>query len=242
MSGVFLYIRLSINFLGVHVILMTIAGIILIVLNIVLTKHKSLYPLLPYRYNFKKRRSTFRRALRLMSKTNAKTLIETGTARHGLDGVKSNGAATIVFGTWAKKHNAKLHSVDISEQSIQNSYNEVKSQRLETAVELCLSDSITFLEQFNNKVDFLYLDSYDYSSDPVVQEKSQDHHLKEFQAIEYRLHKNTIVLVDDCKLPGGGKGKKLIAYMLDRNWCIDMDKYQVLLLRNDFSLSDNYDY
>ena len=78
------------------------------------------------------------------------------------------------------------------------------------------------------------MDSYDYDKDLEVQRLSQEHHLKEFKAIEDRLHENTIVLIDDCRLPNGGKGKTAIAYMLKNDWKILIDAYQVLLVRKDF--------
>ncbi len=200
-------------------------------------KHRSLYPFMPFRYDFRKRRDTFKRTLELLEKTNAKVIVETGTSRHGLKGAKSNGAATIVFGKWAQRNKAELHSVDISEESIYHSRQEVIRQRLEDTVTLHLSDSVAFLRGFERPIDLLYLDSYDYSdTDTEIQQKSQQHHLDEFKAIEHRLHKNTIVLIDDCNLPNGGKGKLLVAYMLTKNWKIVMNAYQILLVDKDFVL------
>ncbi|MCF6349339.1 MAG: hypothetical protein L3J20_13780 [Flavobacteriaceae bacterium] len=49
--------------------------------------------------------------------------------------------------------------------------------------------------------------------------------------IENKLHKNTIVLIDDCKLPGGGKGKLVVEYMVKNNWEILIDAYQILLIK-----------
>ena len=69
---------------------------------------------MPFRYDFRKRRDTFLKTLELLEKIEAKTIIETGTSREGLHGAKSNGAATIVFGKWAKLNDAFMHSVDIS--------------------------------------------------------------------------------------------------------------------------------
>jgi predicted O-methyltransferase YrrM len=196
-------------------------------------KHKSLYPFMPYRYDFRKRRNTFLKTLELLDEVEAKVIIETGTSREGLHGAKSNGAATIVFGKWAKLNNAHVHSVDISEESVKNALKEVKAQGLENQVTIYLSDSIAFLKGFNGKVDFLYLDSYDYSNDPLVQVKCQLHHLEEFKAIENRLHKKSIVLIDDCDLPNGGKGKMVVEYMLSKDWIILMKAYQILLARRD---------
>jgi len=189
---------------------------------------------MPYRYNFGKRRVTFLKVLELLDKTKAKVIVETGTSRSGLKGAKGDGAATIVFGKWAKQNNALMYSVDISEESVKGSQAEVDAQNLSDYVTLYLSDSVVFLKDFERQVDFLYLDSYDYSNDLEVQVKSQEHHLKEFKAIEDRLHKNTIVLIDDCRLPNGGKGKITIEYMLQKDWKILIDAYQVLLVRKDF--------
>lgn len=191
---------------------------------------------MPFKYDFRKRRDTFRKTMELLQKTGAKTLIETGTSREGLHGAKSNGAATIVFGKWASENDAFLHSVDISEKSVANAQTEVDKQKLNQWIEIHQSDSIKFLEDFQEKVDLLYLDSYDYSDDVLVQKKSQEHHLKEFKVIESRLHDKSIVLIDDCDLPNGGKGKLAIEYMLKKGWRVEANAYQVLLLREDFAL------
>lgn len=199
-------------------------------------KHKSLYPFMPFKYDFRKRRDTFRRSLSLLDKTKAKTIVETGTSREGLHGAKSNGAATIVFGKWAFENKAFVHSVDISEQSVAAAQKEVVAQGLSEYVTIHLSDSIVFLENFTESVDFLYLDSYDYSSDIEVQQKSQSHHLQEFQAIEKQLHEQSIVLIDDCDLPNGGKGKLVVEYMLKNGWKILMNEYQILLVHHNMVL------
>lgn len=216
-------------------ILLLLASLaILIVIVLKLTKHRSLYPFMPYKYNFRRRRVTFKKVLKLLEERNAKVIVETGTSRKGLEGAKSDGAATIVFGKWAKENGANMHSVDISEDSVNGSKNEVENQELQDVVTVHLDDSLNYLKNFEGTIDFLYLDSYDYSkTDIEIQQKSQVHHLKEFQIIEDRLHKNTIVLIDDCGLPGGGKGKTTIEYMQSRGWQVVMNKYQVLLLHKD---------
>jgi hypothetical protein len=101
---------------------------------------------------------------------------------------------------------------------------------LSSYVELNTADSIKYLKAFPQKVDFLYIDSYDYNrNNPEIIKDSQDHHLEEIKAIEKKLHENSIILIDDCKLPGGGKGKKAIQYLQSNGWKILMNKYQVLL-------------
>nr|WP_298999516.1 class I SAM-dependent methyltransferase [uncultured Allomuricauda sp.] len=201
-------------------------------------KHKSLYPFMSFRYDFRKRRDTFRKSMSLMKEFGAKTILETGTSREGLRGAKSNGAATIVFGKWAKKNGGFVHSVDISEESVNNAQREVDRQNLQDYVKIHLNDSLVFLKEFEEPVDFLYLDSYDYSSDVKTQKESQEHHLEEFKRIESRLHEKSIVLIDDCDLPNGGKGKLVIEYMLQNGWRVLIESYQVLLVRQDLILDE----
>jgi predicted O-methyltransferase YrrM len=194
-------------------------------------RHKSLYPLLPYKYNFRKRRNTLRATIRLLEKRGAKVLVETGTARGGLARTKAEGASTVVFGIWAKKHGARLHSVDIDAASIEGARSAVTEVQVDDVVHFHLSDSVAFLAGFADSVDFLYLDSYDYHHDPAIQRASQEHHLREFEAIEGRLHDKSVVLIDDCNLEGGGKGKLVIERMLQSGWKTVLDEYQVLLVR-----------
>ena len=196
-------------------------------------RYKSLYPFMSARHNFGKRRDTFRRTLDLLSERKAKILVETGTARIGLRGAKGNGASTIIFATWAQKNDAVLHSVDISEESIIGAKDEAVRQGLVECVKWHREDSVEFLAKFREPVDFLYLDSYDYDKkDTSIQIASQEHHLAEFKAIESRLHEKSLVLIDDCRLPNGGKGKLAIEYMLGRGWEMLMSEYQILLVRS----------
>lgn len=187
---------------------------------------------MPFKYNFKRRRITFAKTLKLIDQRHVKMIIETGTSRLGLKNTKGDGAATIVFGKWAMQNNAKMHSVDISEDSVKGSQDEINAQGLNNAVTIHLNDSLKFLKTFENTVDFLYLDSYDYSkTDKDIQIKSQEHHLKEFKLIENKLHDNSVVLIDDCGLPGGGKGKTVVEYMLKKDWKVLIDAYQILLVK-----------
>lgn len=214
-------------------IILSVVSIVVIYGLVRFLKHRPLTPLFPKSINFGKRRVTFAKCLELLDKSDAKVMIETGTSRSGLSGAKPDGAATIVFGKWAKANDAFLHSVDISEDSVKGAQDEVVRQNLSDYVKVHLSDSLAFLKEFDQKVDFLYLDSYDYSDDVEVQQLSQKHHLDEFIAIEARLHPDSIVLIDDCRLPNGGKGKQVVEYMLQNNWKILINAYQILLIHKE---------
>lgn len=194
-------------------------------------RYKTLAPLLPRKYNFGKRRDTLREVMRLMDERKAKVLLETGVARMGLAKSKGDGASTIVFGLWAKNNDAHLYSVDIDPEATQRAGEAVNTMGLSDSVTLVTSDSVAYLDDFTDTVDFLYLDSYDYhQTDTAIQTASQDHHLKEIKAIEGCLHDETIILIDDCDKPNGGKGKLVIERLTEQGWKVHMSEYQVILV------------
>lgn len=173
-----------------------------------------------------KRYVTFRYVLDLMTERKVKTIVETGTARYGGTNCAGDGCSTLIWGTWAKQTGACVYSVDVDPQAIKESRNACGPNKKN--IKFVCSDSVAFLEQFNKPIDFLYLDSYDFEiSNP---EASQQHHLKEIAAAFPLLHENSIVMIDDCDLPYGGKGKLAIQYLLDRGWMIALSAYQVILV------------
>lgn len=214
-------------------VLALVAVIIAVALVRKLVRYKTLSPLLPRRYNFGKRRDTLREVLQLLEHRKAKTLVETGVARMGLEKSKGDGASTIVFGLWAKLNDAHLYSVDIDPEATERAGEAVAAMELDEHVTLVTSDSVAYLSGFTDKVDFLYLDSYDYhKTDTEIQQASQAHHLKEIEAIEGRLHDETVILIDDCDMPNGGKGKLVIERLTANGWKVHMSEYQVILLRD----------
>ena len=197
-----------------------------------LVRFKTLAPLLPRRYNFGKRRDTLREVLRLLGERGATTLLETGVARMGLEKSKGDGASTIVFGLWAKQNDAHLCSVDIDPEATERAGQAVAKMDLSDSVTLVTSDSVAYLDEFTDMVDFLYLDSYDYhKTDTAIQTASQAHHLKEIEAIEGCLHEDTVILIDDCDMPNGGKGKLVIERLTANGWKVHMSEYQVILVK-----------
>jgi hypothetical protein len=198
-----------------------------------LVRYRTLAPLLPRRYNFGKRRDTLREVLRLLDERGATTLLETGVARMGLEKSKGDGASTIVFGLWAKQNNAHLFSVDIDPEATERAGQAVAKMDLSDSVTLVTSDSVAYLDEFTDMVDFLYLDSYDYhKTDTAIQTASQAHHLKEIEAIEGCLHEDTVILIDDCDMPNGGKGKLVIERLTAKGWKVHMSEYQVILVKD----------
>jgi len=177
-----------------------------------------------------KRFITFKKAFELMEERRVKTIVETGTARYGANNFEGDGGSTILFSDWASSHEGcKVYSVDISKECIKAA--EPAVAPYQKAVSLICSDSVDFLKNFNQKIDFLYLDSYDFDS--TNPSPSQYHHLKEIEAAYDKLTSRSIVMIDDCRLPYGGKGKLVIEYLLQRGWKILEDQYQVILIKED---------
>ncbi|MBA3815915.1 MAG: hypothetical protein H0X29_05245 [Parachlamydiaceae bacterium] len=175
-----------------------------------------------------RRYSSFLLVLDLLKHRQAKVLVETGTARDGDKNFSGDGGSTIIFGDWASQNNALLFTVDISSQAIENA--RISTIKFTDSIIFCCSDSISFLKDFNQSIDFLYLDSFDYDfNNPLP---SQQHHLYEIMAAYPKLHADSIVMVDDCDLPHGGKGKFIIEFLLEKGWTIIYEGYQTILVKN----------
>jgi len=172
------------------------------------------------------RYKTFKKALKLMEKRGCRTIIETGTARNGKDDF-ADGGSTIIFADWSSKNDALLYSVDIDAQNLENAQMAVTEYM--PNVILVQSDSVEFLKNFQEQIDFLYLDSFDL--DPKNPKPSQKHHLNEIKAAYSKLSPNCVVMIDDCNYSLTGKGKYVIKFLLKRNWKIVANKYQVILTR-----------
>ena len=165
--------------------------------------------------------------LQLFNDRNVKTIVETGTSRDGDKNCHGDGCSTLIYGYYARIAGGKMFSIDISAQ---NCY---KAREACTyfgdTVEIIQSDSIKFLREYKgNLIDFLYLDSYDFDGNNP--DPSQKHHELEIEAAYDKLHKRSIVMVDDCSLKCEGKCKLVRKYLLHRGWKLIMNKYQQIFV------------
>jgi predicted O-methyltransferase YrrM len=176
------------------------------------------------------RYKTFLLALSLLEERKAQVLVETGTSREGDVFCRGDGCSTLIFGAWARDHRAELYSVDISARNLENAKTAVLNHVRRTHnIHFICSDSVSFLSSFHKPIDFLYLDSFDYDeNDPLP---SQIHHLNEIKAALPFLTETSIVMIDDCDFPNGGKGKLAIEWLLEQGWKILAQEYQVILGR-----------
>lgn len=173
-----------------------------------------------------RRRPTFELAMRLMSDRNHKILVETGTSRYGAENCHNDGCSTIVLARWALFNpGMSLDSVDISPRNVATAKFNTRDFSM---AKIHCSDSIPFLQSFDKPIDFLYLDSFDVDTDNPL--PSQHHHLKEIIAAYEKLHKDSVVLLDDCGLPRKGKCGLVEDFLLGRGWKVLLTGYQTLLV------------
>ena len=113
-------------------------------------------------------------------------IVETGTSAWGTD-------STRLWALYIKSFGGRLHSVDIRKQPSET------FGKADVNIKLYVDDSINFLINFDhyeeNKIDLLYLDSFDIDWDNP--EPAMNHGLNEFRAAEKYLKINAIIVIDD---------------------------------------------
>jgi|TARA_B100001964_G_scaffold72961_1_gene82697 hypothetical protein len=167
----------------------------------------------------------FKKVFDISFKRKHKTIVETGTARGKIKFffIKKynwkDGMSTIMFADFAKYINGHLHTCDISKKNIDNSKKFTKFYS--KYISYYVDDSILFLEKFTQPIDLLYLDSYD-GHNP---EKASNHQLKEIKVAVKKIHKNSLILLDDK----GAKTNLSINFLSNNGFkIIHETDYQVL--------------
>jgi predicted O-methyltransferase YrrM len=174
------------------------------------------------------RAQTMYQTLLLAVARNVRTIVETGTARQP-NNWGGDGQSTVVFGAWCQRYGGRMWTCDLSEQAIAASRQ--VSASVKDRIEYVVSDSVEFLRNFKEPIDLLYLDSYDFPLDGSDHNPSQDHAVREAHAALPHLHNQSIILVDDCGLPHGGKGGKVVPFLMGEGWQVIGLGYQILLTR-----------
>ena len=185
--------------------------------------------------NARSRYITIRPAIKLFLERGGKNIIETGTAR-GYRGFE-DGNSTLIWSHLANAVDGKCYSVDISKEAIRGSM--LLCEGVSDNTIFKTMDSLNFLQEFDDKIDLLYLDSMDASVGGY-----QKHHLEEIKLAHSNLHENSIILIDDSPeyeteyLKNGGKGALVIPLLLENGWKILLRNYQTLLIRDETYDSD----
>ena len=168
---------------------------------------------------------SFKTAMKLADERNLKTIVETGVARGKIKFffIKKfnwkDGMSTLLFSEYARYKNGHLHTCDIEKKNVLNA--KFFCKKNEEFCSFYIDDSLKFLAEFNQKIDFLYLDSLDGQF-----EGANKHQLEEFKLAEKKLNPNCLVLLDDK----GSKTNLSIDYMINNGLKIINETDQQVLL------------
>ena len=207
-----------------------------------------------YRSRLDGRFPTMKVALNLFMQRAGRTIVETGCVRMAND--FGAGCSTVLFCEFLHRYGGCLLSVDNNPDHLELAAKLTSSWP--ATRELFLGDSVYFLEttlrghaRFSGAIDLLYLDSFDYPVQQLLEACSQagldhrddeaiaarfpelvlppqQHCLAELRAAEPLLHENSIVLIDDNDLPGGGKSRLARQQLHDWGWVCLLDSQQTV--------------
>lgn len=158
-------------------------------------------------------------------------MVETGCIRNTTEESKfGDGWSTVNWEYVAKETDSIVYVVDIDENHLSKSKQIVPESKY---VIYTKQDSIEFLKNFNKKIDFLFLDSYDYCGDEENIRKCHTHQLNEVKAAMDKLSPICLVLIDDVfDTQWNGKGKLSIPYLIENGFeILHFLDTQVLLFR-----------
>lgn len=103
-----------------------------------------------------KRYQTMKMAMEIFQSRGLKTIVETGTARNRLQNCGGDGCSTVVWSSFAHGTDVTVDSVDISEDAVRESRQAVGDF---PNIRVHEADSVKFLREYPQLIDFLYLDS-----------------------------------------------------------------------------------
>jgi len=201
-----------------------------------------------YSNYFDRRKNTFEKSYELIMKNIKENIcyniIELGSSRSfvtgGLEGCMSTnikywnpnepklwdwgaGIFAKVFSENLKEVKHKLYTIDPNSDAI--AIVKVMCNNYEN-VSIIQDYSTNFINNFNDKIDFLYMDHMETSEEAAKQ------HLEDAKIIIEKdlMNTNGIILIDDIGSNIiGGKGKYSIPFLLENGYEIVMHEYQVLM-------------
>ena len=182
------------------------------------------------RHMLEKRATGFDFAFNYLKDIKNPLIVETGCAR--IEGnYAGDGQSSLLFDKYINEYGGEFITIDLSPHSVENCRKQMICPR--TAV--VEHDSVSYLQQLNEKlkttgrkVDFLYLDSFDWT--PELQVESATHHLKELEAIYESLKPGALIGVDDNWMVGNtriGKGWLVLEYFNSLGIPPIFDGYQI---------------
>ncbi len=163
-----------------------------------------------------------------MSKRKANSIVETGTLRQE-NNWHGDGGLTWFFARYLSFHHGRLWTVDNSEAAL--AVSRKVTERFKEHIEYVHSDSVAWLRARTEPIDVLFLDSVGYEGGPECERAAQEHNLAEVMAAMPKLHERSLIAIDDCGLPNGGKGGMSVPYLLNHGWERIGNGYMAILRR-----------
>lgn len=161
-----------------------------------------------YRDKLGGRADTFEAAFKLLCKLPIPTIVETGCIRQ-LDNWAGDGQSTVMFNAFNNTAGGQFWTCDKSPEAVAVA----KTIMTDPTYAVC-GDSVPFLADFSQPIDFLYLDSFDF--DQSNPHPSQLHCLYELCAAVRWMDSKSVIMIDDTWRYGThvmGKGGLAVPFL-----------------------------
>lgn len=173
----------------------------------------------------------------LLAVTTNRVLVETGCVRLADDW--GAGMSTLIFADFCKQFGGHLYSVDINPEALKMAAAIIADAGIPPElVSLVENDSVEFLKNFDQRIDFLYLDSLDVpeydSPESLALLKSQSHQLREAVAAIDKLTATPTILLDDNGFANGGKTRFCKLFLATKGFSEILDGKQSLWTNQPF--------
>jgi len=179
-------------------------------------------------------RGGFLPAINYIKENNIKNpvIVEIGTQRN-FDNT-GDGCSTSVFSWFVNTYGGKLYSIDIENTYIENGKIQLNNKGMLTdRVNLVCADGIEFFDTFEDNIDLLYLDAWDYRGTEEDKRISEEKHLEAYLKAEKFLTPKALVLIDDIADQETyiGKGHLVIPYLIDKKYELLLKEWQFLFAK-----------
>lgn len=170
---------------------------------------------------YPQRAGTMMEAVQLAKDRGVKRIVETGCIR----GWAGDGQSTLILAMLSARLGCECFSFDINPVHLEKAESWLGS--FTSRVRFYEQDSVFGLSAFDERIDFAYLDSFDY--DAKNPRPCQLHQLAEVGAIYGKLTDNAIIMMDDANLDGGGKVAMAVDFLKGNGWKVIANSYQIIL-------------
>lgn len=179
-------------------------------------------------------------ALSIFKEIKGKTIVEIGSMRRGLNhdinelniDCCMDGHSSLVLAQQTKY----FFSVDVDQNCVDITKNELdRLKDFDCKYKVIKQDGISFLNEFDKKIDLLFLDAWD-----VDLADSSEKHLEAYEVAKSKMAKKSLILIDDTdvdRINGqvvfaegiAGKGKLVVPKAIQDGWTLVFSGRQTLL-------------